>query len=174
MFLGYSLAIFYLTIYIFQFSHVLSLFSVFKPQACPASISWIWFFNTSLKAIQVCSLAFSFFVFTSSFAQSKKVVVDFFLPSSRFHWLFQEPAQDLTLFNFLKENCYFGWRTYNQLHILRAISIFTVLFQKVSDVKKIIVINDLIFLGQIDKNSLWTQWIAELLTRWFSSSYQIL
>ena len=49
------------------------------------------------------------------FVQSKRVVVDFYLPNSRFHWLiqvFQEPGQDLTFFNFLKENCYIGWRTY--------------------------------------------------------------
>ena len=41
----------------------------------------------------------------------------------------------------------------NQLHILREISIFTVLFQKVSGIKKKIVNNDLIFLTQFDKNS---------------------
>ena len=42
--------------------------------------------------------------------------VYFFQANSRFHWLllmlFQEPAQDLTLFSFLEENCYIGWRTY--------------------------------------------------------------
>ena len=64
-----------------------------------------------LKKIQVCSLVFQTALFSSSFDQSKIVVVYFYLPNSRFHWLFKEPAQDLTLFNFLKENCYIGWRT---------------------------------------------------------------
>ena len=52
-----------------------------------------------------------FFAYFVLFGSWKKKVVDFYLPNSRFHWLFQEPAQDLTLFNFLKENCYIGWRT---------------------------------------------------------------
>ena len=53
-----------------------------------------------------------FFAYFVLFGSRKKKVVDFYLPNSRFHWLFQEPAQDLTLFNFLKENCYIGWMTY--------------------------------------------------------------
>ena len=53
-----------------------------------------------------------FFAYFVLFGSWKKKVVDFYLPNSRFHWLFQEPAQDLTLFNFLKENCYIGWMTY--------------------------------------------------------------
>ena len=69
-----------------------------------------------LKKIQDISLVFRNFVFTASFVQSKRVVVDFYLPNSRFQWLllllFQEPAQDLTLFSFLEENCSICLRTY--------------------------------------------------------------
>ena len=76
-----------------------------------------------LKKIQDISLVFRNFMFTSSFVQSKRVIVGLYLPNSRFLWLllvlFQEPAQDLTLFSFLEENCYIGWWLTNQLQMLR-------------------------------------------------------
>ena len=69
-------------------------------------------FWLSIKGYVSLDRLICFFAYFVLFGSWKKKVVDFYLPNSRFHWLFQEPAQDLTLFNFLKENCYIGWMTY--------------------------------------------------------------
>ena len=142
---------------------------------------WDWWCSKIkvLKKIQVMSLVFRNFVFTFFcfvFVQSKRVVLGFYLPNSRFQWLFlvlfQEPAQDLTLFSSLKETAILAREPKSQLLILRAVSIF-----KVSGVKKIIPINDFIFLTHFEKIHFlgrWAECTAELLTRWFSSRYQIL
>ena len=108
--------------------------------------------------------------------------VYFYLANSRFHWLFlvlfQEPAQDLTFFRFLAENCYIGWRTYKSAANTERNKYFYSYVSK--SVRRQenhcyqwlrfsnLFCQKLLFVGR------WTQWTAELLTRWFSSSYQIL
>ena len=134
-----------------------------------------------VKKIQVCSLVFQTALFSLSFDQSKRVVVYFYLPNSRFHWLlivlFQEPVQDLTLFSFLEENCYIGWRTYKSAANTKRNNYFY------SSVSKSVRRQENhyqwlrfsnLFWQKLLFVSRWTQWTAELLTRWFSSSYQIL
>ena len=65
-----------------------------------------------LKNIQVCILVFCFCVVYVQFWSKQKsghwTKVYFHLPNSRFHWLllvlFQEPAQDLTLYSLWENN----------------------------------------------------------------------
>ena len=96
-------------------------------------------FSTFLAFITLTSLWSK--MFEQKFTFTKKILdyTDFYLCFFKNHlntWLFLV---------FQKKTARLPRELANQLQILRGISIFTVLFQKVSGVKKIIVINDFIF-----------------------------
>ena len=97
----------------FKYSFLYQCYS-FKKDETSLNKNYIWLQSvlTSTKGYVSLDRLICFFAYFVLFGSRKKKVVDFYLPNSRFHWLFQEPAQDLTLFNFLKENCYIGWMTY--------------------------------------------------------------
>ena len=105
-----------------------------------------------------------FFAYFVLFGSWKKKVVDFYLPNSRFHWLFQEPAQDLTLFNFLKENCYIGWMTYKSTADTESNKYFYISVSKNVRRQENYCYQWLQFLTQFDKNSF--SWLVNWVNYW--------